>query len=66
MRELEKKFIEKKKAEKASAMKAHEEEEFKAKVAPAMAQAQALLEASGDTSVSQDGLEALARWKLDL
>lgn len=66
MRELEKKFIAKKKAEKESEMKAHEQEEFDAKVAPAMAQAQSLLESTGNTGVSEDGLEALARWKLDL
>ena len=65
MRELELKYIEKKKAEMAAKMAADEEKEFSDKVAPAMAEAEVLLGKSGD-SVSQDGLEALARWKLGL
>lgn len=65
MRELEKKFIEKKKAEMVAKMAEYEESEFKAKIAPMMAEAEVLLGKSGD-SISHDGLEALARWKLDL
>ena len=63
MRELEAKYIETKKAEMAAAMAAHEEKEFAETIAPIMAEAELLLENSGE-SISQDGLEALARWKL--
>lgn len=65
MRELEVKYIEKKKAENAAKMAADEEKEFTEKVAPMMAEAEVLLGKSGD-SVSHAGLEALARWKLGL
>jgi len=65
MREQEKKFFEKKKAEQAEKMKEEEEEMFKEAIAPAMAEAEHVLKASGD-SVSDKGLEAIARWKLDL
>ena len=65
MRELEAKYVEKKKAENAAKMHASEEAEFKEKIAPLMAEAEVLLGKSGD-SISQDGLEALARWKSGL
>ena len=65
MRELEAKYIATKKAEKAAQMASHEETEFKEKIAPAMAEAQVLLDKTGDT-ISEKSLEALARWKLGL
>jgi len=65
MRELEVKYLEKKKKENVAAMAAHEEEEFKEKIAPLMAEVEVLLEKSGD-SISHEGLEALARWKSGL
>lgn len=65
MRELEKKYIETKKAEKAVAMAETEETEFKDKIAPLMAEIEVLLGKSGD-SISYEGLEALARWKSGL
>ena len=46
-------------------MASEEEKEFTQKVAPVMAEAEVLLGKSGD-SISQNGLEALARWKLGL
>eukprot|EP00977_Amphora_coffeiformis_P010311 scaffold2388_cov163-Amphora_coffeaeformis.AAC.7 len=46
----------------AAAMASSEEKEFKEKIAPLMAEAEVLLGKSGD-SISQEGLEALARWK---
>ena len=63
MRDLELKYVETKKAEMEKKMAAHEEEEFAQKIAPVMAEVEVLLEQSGD-SISNDGLEALARWKL--
>lgn len=65
MRELEKSYIAKKKAEMAAKMAADEETEFADQIAPVMAEADVLLKKSGD-SVSNHGLEALARWKLGL
>ena len=65
IRELEAKYIENKKAEMAAQMAADEEKEFVEKIAPVMAEAEVLLEKSGD-SISQEGLEALAHWKLGL
>lgn len=65
MRDLELKYIETKKAEMEKEMAAHEEKEFTQKIAPVMAEMEVLLEKSGD-SISHDGLEALARWKLGL
>lgn len=61
MRELEKAFFEKRKAELA----ANEHEQYKQKIAPAMAEVQEALKKSGD-KISDAGLEALARWKLGL
>ena len=46
-------------------MAAHDMEIFQQKIAPAMVEAQEALKKSGDT-VSNAGLEALARWKLQL
>ena len=63
MREQEKKFIEKKKAEMAAQMHADEMKEYEMTVAPAMAQAQSIIDQAGD-SVSDASLEALALWKL--
>ena len=65
MRELEVKYLEKKKKENVAAMAAHEEEEFKGEIAPLMAEVEVLLGKSGD-SISHEGLEALARWKSGL
>lgn len=47
-------------------MQQKEMDEFQAKIAPAMAEAMAVLKDAGDTNVSDQGLEALARWKLGL
>lgn len=65
MRSLEAKFLERKKAEKLNAMKEEETAIFQETIAPAMAQAKVLLERTGDT-ISDAGLEALAKWKLDM
>jgi hypothetical protein len=64
MRELEKSYIEKKKAEKAEQMQEQDVQIFAERIAPVMAEAQALLDTTGDTSISVAGIEALARWKL--
>jgi len=47
--------------------KLHEEtlKEFQATVAPAMAEVEALLKTTGD-KVSDEGLELLAKWKLEM
>ena len=65
MRELEKKYIETKRAEQAAKMAVEEEKEFAQTIAPVMAEAQVLL-GKTDDSITQSGLEALARWKLGL
>jgi hypothetical protein len=65
MREQEKEFFGKQKAEQTAEMAANEKEVFLQKITPAMAEAQETLKKSGDT-VSASGLEALARWKLHL
>lgn len=65
MRELEKEFFAKKKREMAEEMKAHEEEEYQDVIAPAMAEIEVALQASGD-KISHAGLETIARWKLGL
>ena len=46
-------------------MLAQEEAIFQEAVAPAMVEAQLVLNGTGDT-VSDAGLEALAKWKLDM
>lgn len=66
MREQEKKFFEKKKAEMAEKLHGEEEKLFQEKIAPAMAEAEQVLKQAGDTSVSHSGLEAIARWKLGM
>jgi hypothetical protein len=63
MREQEKKFFERKKAERAEKMHEQEEAIFQETIAPAMAEAEQVLKKTGD-KVSDAGLEALARWKL--
>lgn len=64
MREQEKKFFEQKKQE---LTQQKDVDEFQNKIAPAMAEAMAVLKDAGDTTVVSDkGLEALARWKLGL
>ncbi|KAL7566936.1 hypothetical protein ACA910_017247 [Epithemia clementina (nom. ined.)] len=63
MRELERKYIEKKKAEMAQKMAAEEEEKFKDVIAPAMAEVEVLLSKTGD-SVSHEALENIAKWKV--
>ena len=65
MREQEKQFIEAKKKSMAEKMHAQEEAKFAEAIAPAMVEAEQLLKKSKD-KVSNEGLEALARWKLDL
>lgn len=65
IREQEKKFFEKKKAELEAKMHEQELAIFEETVAPAMAEASALLKRSKDT-VSDAGLEALAKWKLGM
>lgn len=66
MREQEKKFFEKKKGEMAEKLHGEEEKLFQEKIAPAMAEAEQVLKLAGDTAISHDGLEAIARWKLNL
>jgi hypothetical protein len=63
IREQEKKYFEKKKAELEK--KLHEEDltHFKEAIAPKMAEVSSLLKKTGD-NVSDEGLEALARWKV--
>jgi len=63
IREQEKKYFEKKKAALEAQLHDKELKEFKDTVAPSMAEAFNLLKKTGDT-VSEDGLEALAKWKL--
>jgi hypothetical protein len=65
IREQEKEFFRKKKAILADKMAAQEEALFQEAIAPAMVEAQEALKKSGD-KVSDAGLEALARWKLEL
>lgn len=65
MREQEKKFFERKKAEMAEKMHEQEASIFQEVIAPAMAEAENVLSKTGD-SVSDAGLEAIARWKLDM
>ena len=65
VRAQEKQFIDAKKKAMAEKMHAEEEAKFSEAIAPAMVEAEQILKASGDT-VSNAGLEALARWKLDL
>jgi len=66
MREQEKKFIATKKAAMAEQMAVEEEANFAETVAPAMAEAEQVLKDAGVSGISHDGLEALARWKLDM
>lgn len=63
MREQEKAFFEKKKAEMDEKMHAEELKEYEAVIAPAMAEAHSVLKAEG-AEVDVPALEALARWKL--
>lgn len=66
MREQEKQYIARKKQEMASAMKENEEAVFAETIAPTMAEVSLILENSGDKQISDAGLEAIARWKLDM
>jgi hypothetical protein len=63
IREQEKAYFEKKKAELEK--KLHEEDlaHFKEAIAPKMAEVSSLLKKTGD-KVSDEALEALARWKV--
>jgi NADH:ubiquinone oxidoreductase subunit E len=63
IRQQEMKFYERKREQAQHEMAEKELQYFRDTIAPAMAQAQELLKASGDT-VSDAGLEAVARWKL--
>jgi NAD/NADP transhydrogenase alpha subunit len=65
MREQEKKFIENKKKEMTEKMREEDVIIFQAAIAPAMAAIQVMLKSTND-KVSNAGLEAIARWKLDL
>ena len=62
VKEQEKKFFEKKRSEAAAVLKAEELKHFEDVIAPAMAKLEAELKKTGD-KVSDDGLEAIARWK---
>mmetsp|Transcript_7725 Transcript_7725/g.10126 ORF Transcript_7725/g.10126 Transcript_7725/m.10126 type:complete len:113 (-) Transcript_7725:244-582(-) len=65
MRDLEKKYIEKKKAEAIEKMHEDDETKFAEQIAPSMAEIKVLLSKTGD-SVSHDALESLAKWKVGL
>lgn len=65
MREQEKAFFEKKKAEHNAEMALKDQEIYQKQIAPAMVEVQELLKKTKDT-VSSHGLEAIARWKLNL
>lgn len=65
IREQEKEFFEKKKAEHSAEMALKDQEIFQKQIAPVMVQVQELLKKTND-SVSSHGLEAIARWKLNL
>jgi hypothetical protein len=60
---LEKKYFEKKKAELEKKMHDEDLVHFKESVAPKMAEISSVLKKTGD-KLSDEGLEALARWKL--
>jgi hypothetical protein len=70
MKEQEKEFIEKKRKAMEDTMADQMNNEqiavFTEKVAPAMAEAQHILNKAGGVAVSHDALEALAKWKLNL
>jgi hypothetical protein len=66
MRAQEQEFIEKKRAAMAEKMHAEEVVIFTEKIAPAMVEAQSVLKKAGGVPVSDDALEALAKWKLDM
>jgi hypothetical protein len=63
IREQEKKYFEKKKAELEKKMHDEDLAHFKEAIAPKMAEVSALLQKTGD-KVSDEALEALARWKM--
>ena len=65
MRAQEEKYFQRKKAEAKEAMKEEEAAVFQDAIAPAMAEVDSMLKESGD-SVSDAGLEAIARWKLGI
>jgi hypothetical protein len=65
IREQEKIFFAKKKADMANKMVAADEKIYKEQIAPAMAEAESVLKPIGAT-LSRDGLEAIAKWKLGL
>jgi hypothetical protein len=65
IRQQEMKFYERKREQAQHEMAEKELVYFRETIAPAMTQAQELLKVSGD-NVSDAGLEALARWKLNL
>jgi hypothetical protein len=64
MREQEKKFFESKKREMAEKMHEDDAVIFQEAIAPAMAEIEVVLKSTND-KVSNAGLEAIARWKLD-
>jgi hypothetical protein len=67
MREQEKAFFAKKKAELAGKLQGEEEKVYRDTIAPAMAEAEHVLKKAGEKStISHDGLEAIAKWKLGL
>jgi uncharacterized protein YfeS len=63
IREVEQQYFEKKKAELEREMVEQDLRKFEDTIVPAMAQAEILLQKTGD-KVSEAGLEALARWKV--
>ena len=65
IREQENAFFEKKIAENSAKMALKDQEEFQKQIAPVMVEVQELLKKTKDT-VSSHGLEAIARWKLNL
>jgi hypothetical protein len=66
IREQEKMFFAKKKAEMADKLHGEEEKLYKETIAPAMAEAELVLKKAGATNISHEGLEAIAKWKLGM
>ncbi|GKY99594.1 hypothetical protein MPSEU_000913700 [Mayamaea pseudoterrestris] len=65
IKEQEKKFFEKKKAELDSKQHENELKQFQGVIAPCMADIHEILEKTGD-DISHEGYEAIAKWKLGI
>jgi uncharacterized protein YutE (UPF0331/DUF86 family) len=65
MREQEKKFYEKKKAELSTKQQDSDMKHFQEVIAPCMADIHEILAKTGD-DISHEGYEALAKWKLGI